>query len=87
MRFSLTEDEQMIVDGVGELCERSIRAQAGAWDEAGALPEAVRGELGELGLFGLGTAETHGGVALAGVAATAVLERLPASRSPSRHAR
>lgn len=76
MRFSLTEDEQMIVDGVGELCERTIAAQAGAWDEAGALPEAVRGELGELGLFGLGTAEAHGGVALSGVAATAVLERL-----------
>lgn len=76
MRFSLTEDEQMIVDGVGELCERSIRAQAGAWDEAGALPETVRGELGELGLFGLGSAEAYGGVALSGVAATAVLERL-----------
>ena len=76
MRFSLTEDEQMIVDGVGELCERSIRAQAGAWDEAGAVPEGVLGELGELGLFGLGTAEEHGGVGLSGVAAAAVLERL-----------
>jgi len=76
MRFSLTEDEQMIVDGVAELCERSIRAQASAWDEAGALPDGVRGELGELGLFGLGTSEAHGGVELSGVAATAVLERL-----------
>jgi len=76
MRFSLTDDEQMIAGSVCELCAKSVAPDAAAWDEAAALPSAIVTEVGELGLLGMSVPEAHGGVALSCVGRAAVLETL-----------
>lgn len=78
MRFSLTEDEQMIVDGVADLCTKSVASQAAQWEQDGDLSDAALAEVGALGLFGLSAPEADGGIELSCVARTAVVETLGA---------
>jgi alkylation response protein AidB-like acyl-CoA dehydrogenase len=57
-----TEDEQMLVDVVGELAAEVLRPAAADADEACAAPEDVLRAAQEVGLPGLGVPESLGGI-------------------------
>jgi alkylation response protein AidB-like acyl-CoA dehydrogenase len=76
MDFRLGDDDALLVDNVRAFCRDRVADQAAAWDDAGCIPPAVLGELGELGLLGMRVSEAEGGVALSTVAATAIVEEL-----------
>ncbi|MEM6995899.1 MAG: acyl-CoA dehydrogenase family protein [Myxococcota bacterium] len=76
MRFSLTEDDEMIVASIGELCAKSVAPHASQWDDDGALPPAILTEVAGLGLAGMSASEAVGGVALSAVGRAAALQAL-----------
>lgn len=76
MHFTLSEDDQLIVASVAELCGKAIGDRAAEWDDAGRVPEAVLTDVANLGLLGMSTPEALGGVELSSVARAAVLEAL-----------
>lgn len=75
MHFTLTEDDQLIVASVTELCAKSM-GQAADWDDAGQLPGSILTEVADLGLLGMSTPQALGGVELSGIVRAAVLEAL-----------
>ncbi|MCX4244674.1 acyl-CoA dehydrogenase family protein [Paraliomyxa miuraensis] len=79
MDFDLDEDDQLLRDTVRQLCEQSVRPHAGEWDEARAIPAAVRDELGRMGLWALRQPEDEGGAGLSTVTACALVEELAAA--------
>lgn len=79
MNFELSEDDALLVDNVRQFCRQVVLPDAGAWDEAEAIPESVFNQLGELGLLGLEVPDAHGGVELSTVAAAAVIQELAAA--------
>lgn len=78
MDFALGEEERLLRETVRGLGQQTIGPHAGAWDEVRALPEALLGELGALGLLGLEVAEDEGGAGLGAVAASVLCEELAA---------
>lgn len=79
MDFDLGEEDQLLRDTVRQLCEQRVQPHAGAWDEARAIPEDLRAELGQMGLWAMERPEDEGGAGLTAVAATALLEELAAA--------
>ncbi len=76
MNFDLSQDDELLLEGVRQFCAREVVPHAGAWDQARAIPQAVYGQLAELGLLGLEAPEALGGVGLSVVAASAVVMEL-----------
>jgi len=77
MNFNFDDDERQLRDAVRKWVERGYgfeRRRAIA--RAGGFDDAAWGELAELGLLALGTAEADGGLALGPVAAMLALEEL-----------
>jgi len=62
--FRFTEDEQMIIDAVKELCDEEFRGRASEVDEAGEYPWDNIELLREMDLFGIPADEQHGGLGM-----------------------
>ncbi|MEC7118645.1 MAG: acyl-CoA dehydrogenase family protein [Pseudomonadota bacterium] len=59
--FELTDEQRMIRDMAREFARQELRPNAAAWDEAGALPDAMVAQMGQLGLLGMIVPEQWGG--------------------------
>ncbi|HEV3232445.1 MAG TPA: acyl-CoA dehydrogenase family protein, partial [Candidatus Dormibacteraeota bacterium] len=60
-QLDLSEEQRAVRDLAREFCEGEVKPHAAGWDERKEFPyEAVR-KMGELGFFGLGIPEAHGG--------------------------
>jgi alkylation response protein AidB-like acyl-CoA dehydrogenase len=57
----LTEEQRMVRDMARGFAQAELAPHAGAWDEAGWIPDAVVAKLGELGLLGMVVPEEWGG--------------------------
>ena len=57
----LTEEQRMVRDMARGFAQAELAPHAGAWDEAGWIPDAVVARLGELGLLGMMVPEAWGG--------------------------
>ena len=82
----LTEEQRMIRDTARDFARAELAPHAGAWEDQGAIPDAVVAKMGELGLLGMTVPPEWGGTGAdylsyilaveevaAGCAATAVL--------------
>ena len=64
MDFAFSEDQQMIFEAVGELCEEELKPKADEVDRAGEYPwESVK-KLAEMDLFGIAVPEQYGGLGM-----------------------
>ena len=79
MQFLPNEQQAMIRDGVRKFAEGTLKAGAGARDTAGTTSAPVLKQLAAHGVFGVTTAEQHGGLGLDLVAAVLALEELAAA--------
>lgn len=79
MDFELGEEDVLLRDTVRELCDLRVRPQAGAFDEARAIPRELLRELGAMGLLAMERPEDEGGAGLGAVAASALVEELAAA--------
>lgn len=64
INFSLSENQQMIIDMVRDFAEKHIRPNVMEWDESQIFPIEVFKKLGELGLMGVLVPEEYGGAGL-----------------------
>ena len=60
----LSEQQRQVRDMAAEYARSAIAPHARAWEEAGAIPETVLREMGELGFLGMTVAAEHGGAGL-----------------------
>ena len=74
MDFSLNEDQQMMKDAAREFCEKRVFPHAEEWDKAGAIPDEVLKEAGELGYMGLLIPDEYGGLDVDTVTYVCVME-------------
>ncbi len=59
--FSVSENQQMIIQMVRDFAEKNIRTHVMEWDESQTFPVEVFKKLGELGLMGVLVPEEYGG--------------------------
>ncbi len=64
INFSLSENQQMIIDMVRDFAEKHIRPNLMEWDESQIFPIEVFKKLGEMGLMGVLVPEQYGGAGL-----------------------
>ena len=77
MNFEFSDDEQQLSEAVQRFVERGYGFERRtAIAKAGGFSAEAWGEIGELGLLGLGTSEDDGGMAMGPVAAMLALEAL-----------
>ncbi len=76
MRFELTEDQEMLRQMTRDFARSALTPAAGGWDGAGALPDALRGRVAELGLFGVCLPERFGGAGMGLGALALAIEEL-----------
>ena len=61
MDFSLTDEQQMVLDMVRSFAEQQVRPGAGERDRSGIFPSELFQQMGELGLLGMFVPEAYGG--------------------------
>jgi alkylation response protein AidB-like acyl-CoA dehydrogenase len=76
MDFTLSAEQQAIVEIARDLGQEKIAPFAREWDEAGTIPRGLWADLAGLGLGGLNAAEALGGAALGRLEGTLVFEAL-----------
>jgi alkylation response protein AidB-like acyl-CoA dehydrogenase len=64
MDFSLTDEQQMVIDMVRSFAEEQLRPAAGERDRTGVFPSDVFQQMGELGLLGMFVPEAYGGAGM-----------------------
>ncbi|MEO0324469.1 MAG: acyl-CoA dehydrogenase family protein, partial [Myxococcota bacterium] len=79
MDLRLGELHQTIRDTTRAFAQKELAPRAHALEAAGALPDDVRGQLAELGLFGLTVPEDEGGAGLDGLAFAVAVEAIAAA--------
>ncbi len=72
----LSETQTMIRDAVRQMARERIAPNAQAWEQAGAYPDELFGELAGMGLLGMTTPETYGGAAADYVSYALALQEL-----------
>jgi len=76
--FTLTRDQQSMVDAVRDFAENELAPHAAEWDETGHLPLDVLREAGEMGLGAMCVDERFGGSGLSRSDAVRLFEQLAA---------
>jgi len=61
MNFTLSEQQQMIVQMIRDFADKEIRPYINEWDEAEYFPRETMRELGKMGLFGAYIPQKYGG--------------------------
>lgn len=64
MDFRLTEDQQMVQEGIRKFAREQIMPHSRDWDHAGAFPRSLIRQLGKLGYLGIPIPEEYGGAGL-----------------------
>lgn len=72
----ITDDLNALAEQVMTFCDKEVRPNADAWEEAGMVPRDVLRRMGDLGMFGLRVPEELGGLGLGPVASTVFAEAL-----------
>mgnify|MGYP000226990841 CR=1 FL=1 len=76
MDFSLSDEQQAILDMARAFGAKKIAPNARAWEAEGTIPKALWREIAELGFGGLNVREEAGGSGLGRLDATLVFEGL-----------
>lgn len=76
MDFHLTDDQQMVQDGVRKFAREKIMPHSRDWDHAGAFPRELIRTLGKLGYLGIPVPEEYGGAGLDYISEAIVFEEV-----------
>ena len=76
MDFRLTDDQQMVQDGVRKFAREKIMPHSREWDHAGAFPRELIRTLGKLGYLGVPIPEEYGGAGLDYISEAIVFEEV-----------
>lgn len=76
MDFELDDDHRMLQEQIRDFAFREVAKGAAQRDTEAATPEELRGQLAELGLFGIAIPEKYGGAGMDTVASTIVVEEI-----------
>jgi len=76
VEFALTEEQEMIAQGIREFAQGEIAPRAQEMDAAAEIPGEVLDQMRELGLFGAQIPEAYGGLGLDTVTYAAIIEEL-----------
>lgn len=76
MDFELDDDHRMLRQSVAEFVTKEVAAGAAQRDLDAEMPESLRRQLADLGLFGITIPEKFGGAGMGAVASTTVVEEV-----------
>ncbi|MBU3021219.1 acyl-CoA dehydrogenase family protein [Aestuariibacter sp. A3R04] len=76
MQFSLTEEQQFIVDSAARFTADKISPFAAQWDETHTLPRTVLREAAELGFGAIYVSEASGGIGIGRLEAALIMEEM-----------
>ena len=76
MQFTLSQDDQMLLEMVQSFATSELAPHAAEWDHTQTYPSALWAQLAELSLFGVALPEVKGGVGMTALSAALVIEAL-----------